>query len=176
MCLSELITALFKCVTQAIPSVTRSHGDLRKLCYAHAVVWEFSAFCLWTHSSECVCVCVCAVGPSVAVPCTSRRAGGAPGGQAVCSWQCDVHAGPLREAPCPQAATHCLCLCHHRARLCSGHLHSCNRWFHDAAHPASGGERRSTTCDKLFFGPQLWFIPVQKGTWINWLILWKELI
>ncbi|GAA6110503.1 uncharacterized [Tachysurus ichikawai] len=37
----------------------------------------------------------------VAVPCTSRGAGGAPGGQAVCSWQCDVYAGPLREAPHP---------------------------------------------------------------------------
>lgn len=151
MCLSELkITA---------------RGDMLMLCYTHAAVWEFSAFCSWT-----VYVCVCAVGPSVSVPCTSRGAGGAPGGQAVCSWQCDVHADPLREAPRPQAATRCLCLRHHCARLWSGHLHSGNRWFHDAAHPASGENKPVLHVTNCPLGLSFDLVQCRKGTRVSWLI------
>lgn len=55
-----------------------------------------------THSSVCACVsdfhvCVGGMaspyGPSAAALCTSWGAGGAPGGQAVCSWRTEICAG-----------------------------------------------------------------------------------
>lgn len=130
-----------------------------------------------THSvHEHTDLCVCAVGPSVPVPCTSRGSGGAPGGQAVCIWQCDVHAGPLGEAPRPQAATHCLCLHRPCARLCSGHLHSGNRWFHDADHPASRGNKALLHVTNCSLGLSFDWFQCRKETWINWLVCEKQLV
>lgn len=138
-------------------------------------VWEFSAFCSCTHSSACVCVCVllCPVwqfpAPAGGLE-EHQEAKLCAAGNVMCMQ------GPLREAPHPQAATHCPCLCH---SLCPPLLSGiCTRVTDDSMMQLiwPRGERSSTTCDELFFRPQLRLIPVQERNLDQLADWWRHLV